>query len=102
MISSIVASFHSEFGITDDKMAEIQNRLIKLTYNEEPSARHAGVWALGELAVHREDAYLTVVRRLIDSDKKTRVEAKRVLQKLTGIMEQIRQSVREFFLLSCI
>ena len=77
-----------EFGVPDDKMVEIQNGFIKLTYNEEPKAREAAVWALGELGIHREDAYLTVVRRLIDDHKETREEAKRVLKKLTGILKK--------------
>ncbi|KAL9984788.1 hypothetical protein ACROYT_G007121 [Oculina patagonica] len=74
-----------EFGIPDERMVEIQNGFIKLTYNEKPKVRQAAVWALGELDVHREDAYLTVVRRLIDDHKDTREEAKRVLKKLTGV-----------------
>ena len=67
-------------------MVEIQDRLIELSYNLEPSVRQAAVWALGELNVHRNDAYLTIVRRLIDDDKDTREEAKRVLKNLTGIL----------------
>ena len=84
-------SVFREFGIPDDKMVEIQDRFIELTYNLNPSVRQAAVWALGELNVHRKDAYLTVVRRLIDDDKDTREEAKRVLKKLTGILEAIQQ-----------
>ena len=79
-------SVFREFGIPDDKMVEIQDRFIELTYNLNPSVRQAAVWALGELNVHRKDAYLTVVRRLIDVDKNTREEAKRVLKHLTGIL----------------
>lgn len=76
-----------EYGIPEDKKIEIQNQLIKLSYNNEPASRQAAVWALGEMQVHREDAYLTVVRRLVDNDKNTREEAKRVLKTLTGILE---------------
>ena len=82
----MIASYLREFGIPDDKMAEIKDRFIKLTYDEKPSARQAAVWALGELNVHRQDAYLSVVRRLIDDHKDTREEAKRVLKNLTGIL----------------
>jgi len=62
----------------------IENQLIKLTYNKVPAVRQAAVWALGEMKVHRNDAYLTVVRRLVDNDKGTRKEAKKVLKTLTG------------------
>ena len=79
-------SVFREFGIPDDKMIEIQDRFIELSYNLNPSARQAAVWALGELKVDRKDAYLTVVRRLIDDDKDTREEAKRVLKNLTGML----------------
>lgn len=79
-------SVFREFGIPDDKMVEIQDRFIELTYNLKPAARQAAVWALGELNVDRKDAYLTVVRRLIDDDKDTQKEAKRVLKKLTGTL----------------
>ena len=79
-------SVFREFGIPDDKMIEIQDRFIELSYNLNPSARQAAVWALGELKVDRKDAYLTVVRRLIDDDKDTREEAKRVLKNLAGML----------------
>ena len=79
-------SVFREFGISDDKMIEIQDRFIELSYNLEPSTRQAAVWALGELNVHRKDAYLTVVRRIVDDDEDTREEAKRVLKNLTGIL----------------
>ena len=81
-----IVSYLREFGIPDDKMAEIQDHFIKLSYDEKPSVRQAAVWALGELNVHRQDAYLTVVRRLIDDHNDTREEAKRVLKNLTGIL----------------
>ena len=73
-------------------MVEIQNGFIKLSYKEEPKSRQAAVWALGELDVHRNDAYLAVVRRLIDDHKDTREEAKRVLKTLTGILEEYSMS----------
>lgn len=83
-------SVFREFGIPDDKMVEIQDRFIELTYNLKPSVRQVAVWALGELNVHRKDAHLAVVRRLIDDDKDTREEAKRVLKNLTGILYEIQ------------
>lgn len=67
-------------------MIEIEERFIELSYNLEPSARQAAVWALGELDTHRKDAYLSIVRRLIDEDEDTREEAKRVLKNLTGTL----------------
>lgn len=75
----------SEYEVPDDTTIQFQNGFIKLTSNEEPKARQAAIWALGELDVHRTDAHLAVVRRLIDDHKDTREEAKRVLKKLTGI-----------------
>ena len=86
-----------EFGIPEDKKLEIQNLLIKLSYSEKAGNRQAAVWALGEMKVHREDAYLTVVRRLVDTDKGTREEAKKVLKTLTGIT---REDERYLFIFS--
>ena len=74
-----------EFGIPEDKKVQIQNQLIKLSYHEDAVTRRAGVWALGDMEVQRQDAILTVVRRLIDNDMETREEAKTVLKNLTGI-----------------
>ena len=74
-----------EFGIPEDKQIQIQNQLIKLSYHEDAVTRRAGVWALGEMVVQRNDANLAVVRRLIDNDKKTREEAKTFLKNLKGI-----------------
>ena len=86
-----------EFGIPEDKKLEIQNLLIKLSYSEKAGNRQAAVWALGEMKAHRKDAYLTVVRRLVDTDKGTREEAKKVLKTLTGIT---REDERYLFIFS--
>ena len=73
-----------EFGISEEKLIEIQDCLIKRSFSDKAAARQGAIWALGEMNIHREDAYLTVVRRLIDDNKSVRGEAKRVLEKLTG------------------
>ena len=83
-----------EFGIPEDKKVELQNQLIKQSYNENAASRQAAVWALGKMNVHRQDAYLTVVRRLVDTDTGTREEAKRVLKTLTGIIREDEKSSR--------
>ena len=55
-----------------------------MSHDEEATIRRTAVRLLGEMEVHRKDAYLTVVRRLVDDDKKTREEAKKALHTLTG------------------
>ncbi|XP_022786508.1 uncharacterized protein LOC111326716 [Stylophora pistillata] len=74
-----------EFGIPEEKMNEIQRQFIRMTSNEDPSIRRAAVWALGQLNVHRDDAYLSLVRRLVDDDRDTREEATKVLKDLTDV-----------------
>lgn len=74
-----------ENGIHEDKKVELQNLLMKMSHDEEATIRRTAVRLLGEMEVHRKDAYLTVVRRLVDDDKKTREEAKKALDTLTGI-----------------
>ena len=69
-------------------MNEIQRQFIRMTSNEDPSTRRAAVWALGQLNVHRDDAYLSLVRRLVDDDRDTREEATKVLKDLTGILRK--------------
>ena len=81
----ITFSAYREFGIPGEKMNEIQKQFIRMTSSENPSTRWAAVWALGRLNVHRKDAYLSLVRRLVDDDKDTRKQATKVLKDLTGI-----------------
>ena len=73
-----------ENGIHEDKKVELQNLLVKMCHDEDATIRQTAVRLLGEMEVHRKDAYLTVVRRLVDDDKKTREEAKKALHTLTG------------------
>ena len=58
-----------------------------MSSNDDAVVRRSAVRALGDMGVHRRDAYLTVVRRLVDDDKKTREEAKKALKTLTGIVK---------------
>lgn len=81
----ITFSAYREFGIPGEKMNEIQKQFIRMTSSENPSTRWAAVWALGRLNVHRNDAYLSLVRRLVDDDKDTRKQATKVLKDLTGM-----------------
>lgn len=67
-----------------------------MSYNEDAAIRRAAVWALGEMAAHRKDAYLSVVRRLVDNDRETREEAKHVLKALTGISYKICRATLSF------
>ena len=55
-----------------------------MSHDEETTIRRSAVRLLGEMEVHRKDAYLTVVRRLVDDDRKTREEGKKALNTLTG------------------
>ena len=55
-----------ENGIPEDKKVELQNLLVKMSHDEEATIRRTAVRLLGEMEVHRKDAYLTVVRRLVE------------------------------------
>ena len=77
-------TYKREYGIHEDKKVELQNLLVKMSHDEESTLRRTAVRLLGEMEVHRKDAYLTVVRRLVDDDRKTREEAKKALNTLTG------------------
>ena len=68
--------------------ADQPSRHEKTNYNENAASRQAAAWVLGKMDVHCQDAYLTVVHRLVDTDTDTREEAKRVLKTLTGIIRE--------------
>ncbi|XP_068741933.1 WD repeat-containing protein 87-like [Montipora capricornis] len=88
VIQDILQEFHNidrEFEIPEDKKIELQDLLLKMSSNDDAVVRRSAVRALGDMGVHRRDAYLTVVRRLVDDDKKTREEAKKALKTLTGV-----------------